>query len=220
MHLAADSLWVRRGGPPALAGVSLAFRPGERALVYGPPGGGKTTLFKALAGLVRVHEGRVLWDEADPAAMSPAERRAGQARFGMIFQSDALFDSASVLENVSLPLLKRQVPPDEARARARAALESVGLAGAEPKRPEELSGGMKKRVGIARAVVARPEVLLADDPFAGLDPPTAREVARALRAAAEGRTLVVAAPEPTSWLALPRRIRLEGGRVQADEAAA
>jgi phospholipid/cholesterol/gamma-HCH transport system ATP-binding protein len=213
MHLAAESLWVRRGGPPALTGVSLIFDPGERALIYGPPGGGKTTLFKALAGLVPADEGRVLWDEADPAAMGPAERRAGQARFGMIFQSDALFDSSSVLENVSLPLLKRKVPAEEARARAIAALERVGLGAAEAKRPEELSGGMKKRVGIARAVVARPEVLLADDPFAGLDPPTAREVARALEEAAEGRTLVVAAPEPPSWLRLPRRLRLEAGRL-------
>jgi phospholipid/cholesterol/gamma-HCH transport system ATP-binding protein len=219
MRLATQSLWVRRGGPPVLAGISLAFEPGEQALVHGPAGGGKTTLLKALAGLVLADDGAVLWDGQDTRALTVAARRAAQAHLGMVFQSDALFDSATVIENVSLPLLKRGVPPDEARRRAREVLDQVGLAAAERLLPEVLSGGMKKRVGIARAVVARPDVLLADDPFAGLDPATAMEVAGALRQAAEGRTLILAAPEPPAWLPFPRAIFLEAGRATVRDAA-
>lgn len=198
-----------------LSGVTLSFPPGEQALVAGPAGCGKTTLLKSLAGLVFVDAGAVLWDGEDVRAMAPRRRRELQAQFGMVFQSDALFDSMTVLENVQLPLVKRRVPPREAALKARAVLVSVGLAGAEGAMPEVLSGGMKKRVGIARAIVAEPAVLLADDPFAGLDPATALEVGRVLARAAQGRTLLLAAPEPSAWLVTRRRVELPGVEARA-----
>jgi phospholipid/cholesterol/gamma-HCH transport system ATP-binding protein len=134
----------------------------------------------------------------------------------MVFQSDALFDSMSVLENVLLPLVKRQVPRAEAEGRAREVLSRVGLEAAASKRPESLSGGMKKRVGVARAIVSRPSVLLADDPFAGLDPATERSIGELLLEVSSGCTLIAALPDPSPALPLPRVLRFENGRLVHD----
>jgi phospholipid/cholesterol/gamma-HCH transport system ATP-binding protein len=209
MHLAAKGLTVRFQGRPALDGVSLDLPPGTQVLVLGPSGAGKTVLLKSLAGLVPQARTAVLWD-GGPAG---GER---QSAFGMVFQGDALFDSSSVRENVEYPLLRRGAAPDEAAARAWEALEEVGLEGAADRLPETLSGGMRKRAGLARALVARPRVLLLDDPLAGLDPITAFGVAELVRRASEGRTLVVAAPEPPPQLRLGRWIWMGRGRVLHD----
>jgi phospholipid/cholesterol/gamma-HCH transport system ATP-binding protein len=191
-------------------------RPGERVLVLGWTGSGKTSLLKALAGLARPTLGRVLWNGEDVWGLSAKERRTRQAAFGMVFQADALFDSMNVLENVELPLLRRGTPPDEAKSRAREVLVQVGLAHAEATYPERLSGGMRKRAGLARALAARPQVLLADDPLSGLDPATGAEVTERISEAAEGRTLVWAAPEPPPSISFPRWIWLDEGRVLHD----
>lgn len=203
----------------ALSGVTARLRPGTHAAVVGPAGSGKTTLLKALAGLITPSGGGVRWDGVDPFALDVAARRAAQARIGMVFQNDALFDSLSVLENVRLPLERRGVRAAEATSRAEAALQAVGLLAFAAQLPATLSGGMRKRVGVARAVVARPSVLIADDPFAGLDPKTAAAVAGVLRDAAAGRTLLVALPDPVLELALPRVLHLAGGALQADTEA-
>src|SRR4051812_13359977 len=199
MHLAAKDLTVRLQGRPALDGVSLDLPPGAQALVLGPSGAGKTVLLKSLAGLVPQARPSVLWDGGP---VGPGR----QAAFGMVFQGDALFDSATVQQNVEYPLLRRGAAPAEAAARALEALAEVGLQDAAGRLPEALSGGMRKRAGLARALVARPEVLLLDDPLAGLDPLTAFGVAELVRRAAGGRTLVVAAPEPPPQLRLGRWI--------------
>ena len=123
--------------------------------------------------------------------MAPAAKRARQAAFGMVFQTDALFDSLTVRRNVLLPLERRRVPREEAEARADEVLRAVGLAEAANTLPERLSGGMRKRAGIARALAARPSVLLADEPFSGLDPGTARQVARVLLEVAGSGSLIV-----------------------------
>lgn len=216
MDLRADGLTVRYGARTVLASVCCALPPGTQALVLGRSGSGKTTLLKALAGLVIPAGGRVLWDGQEAARLSSAERRARQAAFGMVFQTDALFDSLTVRDNVLLPLTRRRVPEAEARARADEVLRAVGLAEAADTLPERLSGGMKKRAGLARALAARPSVLLADDPFAGLDPGTARQVARVLLEVSRGGTLLVAAPEAPVDLPLPRWLYLRGGKLVHD----
>lgn len=215
MNLAAEHLEVRFGAARALDDVCLAVPAGSQVVLWGPAGGGKTTLLKALAGLVPAHGGAVRWNGEAVAQLSREARRRAQVAFGMVFQSDALFDSWSVLENVLLPLRKRGVAEAEARARALEALEQVGLAAHADQRPEVLSGGMKKRAGVARALVARPEVLLADDPFAGLDPATEGAVARLLLEVSRGKTLVVALPDPVASLPIARAVRLVAGRLEA-----
>ncbi len=209
LSLEAQGLSVRFGRVVALEAVSLSVPFGTHAILTGEAATGKTVLLKALAGLQRPGAGVVRWNGDDVWALSEDERRARQAGFGFVFQTDALFDSMSVLDNVELPLLRRGVAPAEALSRAKEALAQVGLADAGAKRPEELSGGMKKRAGIARALVARPDVLLADDPFAGLDPDTEAQIAALLIEVSKGRTLLAALPDPTATLPLPQLLRLE-----------
>ena len=216
MELRADRLSVLRGSRPVLRDVDCTLPPGERVLVLGRSGAGKTTLLKVLAGLTGPTRGRVLWNGEDVAALPPARKRDQQAAFGMVFQTDALFDSLTVRRNVLLPLERRRVPPAEAEARADEVLRAVGLADAADALPERLSGGMRKRAGLARALAARPSVLLADDPFAGLDPGTARQVARVLLEVAGGGTLLVAAPDVPPELPLTRWLVLDEGRVVYD----
>lgn len=213
MELAARSLSLTFGQVHALEDVTLSVPAGSRLVLCGPAGGGKTSLLKCLAGLVRPTAGAVTWDGRDVGAMTKDERRAAQVAFGMVFQTDALFDSMTVLDNVLLPLRKRGVGEDEAKESALEALTRVGLRDAALKRPEVLSGGMKKRAGVARAIVARPVVLLADDPFAGLDPVTEGSIASLLLEVSEGRTLIVALPDPVASLPIERRVRLVGGKV-------
>jgi phospholipid/cholesterol/gamma-HCH transport system ATP-binding protein len=197
----------------ALDDVTLEFPVGSRTVLWGPAGGGKTSLLKCLTGLAHPTSGDVRWDDQPVAGLYSHEKRDLQVAFGMVFQSDALLDSLTVLENVLLPLRKRKVPEAEAQARALEAIDRVHLSHAAQKHPENLSGGMKKRAGVARAIVARPQVLLADDPFAGLDPVTERSIAELLLEISEGRTLIVALPDPLPSLPVDRAVRLVGGRL-------
>ena len=136
MELRAHRVEVAHGGRRSLADVSAAFTLGTRALVLGRAGAGKTLLLKALAGLVPPSAGEVRWDGEDVAALTAARRRERQAAFGMVFQTDALFDSLSVLDNVLLPLRNRGVPESQALARGREVLQAVGLAHAADTLPE------------------------------------------------------------------------------------
>jgi len=216
VELSAEDVTVRYGRVEALRGLRVTLHPGEKVLLLGPAGGGKTTLLKVLAGLLPPDGGRVRWDGDDVYRLPASERKRLQARLGMVFQTDALFDSMSVLDNVLLPLLRRGVPRAEALPLAQEALAAVGLSDAASRNPEQLSGGMRKRAGLARAVVARPQVLLADDPFAGLDPATSRQVASLLLSSSRGCTLVVCAPDPLPFLALPRWLVVEEGQLRYD----
>ncbi|MGQ0508183.1 MAG: ABC transporter ATP-binding protein [Myxococcaceae bacterium] len=211
MNLSASNVSVQG----ALVDVSVALPPGSQVLVTGPAGCGKTTLLKALAGLRSLDGGRVEWAGRDASTLSFDERRVQQGRFGMVFQSDALFDSMTVFENVLLPL-RRKMEPDAAKAAALEALRSVGLDDAVDTYPERLSGGMRKRTGLARALVAQPEVMLADDPLAGLDPATSRQICSLLASFARGRTVVIAAPEPLPALHFARWIVLRRGEIVHD----
>jgi ABC-type transporter Mla maintaining outer membrane lipid asymmetry ATPase subunit MlaF len=215
MQLSVCDVSVSFGTVRALAGVSLDFASGSRTVIWGAASAGKTTLLKLLAGLAVPTSGLVRWDGVDVAQLSGAERRAGQARLGMVFQSDALFDSQTVLENVTLPLVRRGRGEAEARQVALATLERVGLQDAALQRPEALSGGMRKRVGVARAIAPEPEVLLADDPFSGLDPATEAAIARLLLEVTAGRTLIVALPDPAPSLPVVRQFELLDGRLES-----
>ena len=213
MHVATSSVTVRYDDVLALADLTLAVEPGTKLVIWGSAGSGKTTLLKALAGLVKPTDGSVTWASHDVANLGRVQRRDLQSELGMVFQSDALFDSMTVLENVLMPLRKRKVPDLEAMPRALEALERVGLTHAARRRPEALSGGMKKRCGVARAIVSRPSVLLADDPFAGLDPVTERSIADLLLEVSKGRTLICALPDPVETLSADTVVHLVQGRL-------
>jgi phospholipid/cholesterol/gamma-HCH transport system ATP-binding protein len=216
VRLACAGVTVRHGATVALEDVSVDLRPGEHVLLAGLSGSGKTTLLKVLAGLQRPSAGQVTWDGEPVESLSEAERRRRQAAFGMVFQTDALFDSRTVRENVLLPLRNRGVPGPEAASRADSALASVGLSAAADRSPDALSGGMRKRAGMARALAVSPAVLFADDPLAGQDPATARSLCELLARESAGRSLVVSAPEPLDALALPRWWVMHRGRLVHD----
>ncbi len=198
--------------------LTLRLPRGAFVAVVGPAAAGKSVLLKLACGLQRVSAGRVLLDGVVIGERSPAELRTLRAKIGMVFQNDALFDHLRVLENVALPLLRRGVPADEARTRAARALADVGLEAAMEKRPAELSGGMKKRVGVARAVVGRPELALYDEPTAGLDPATTRrilELVSAQHARLGGLTIVAGADPSPLFPRADLAIVLDEGKIVA-----
>ena len=160
-----------------LSDVSLAVRRGEIAVVVGGSGAGKTTLLRIIVGLVRPTSGAVLIDGDDIASMSERALQRVRAKCGMVFQYSALLDSLTVFDNVALPLNEHEkLTAAELKRRVATMLESLGLAGTEERYPSELSGGMRKRVGLARALIRQPSLIVYDEPASGLDPLTARLV--------------------------------------------
>ena len=197
--------------------VELAVGTGELVVLLGPNGAGKTTLLRALAGLLALDRGRVVLDGAvleDTAAGAwvPTERRP----VGFVFQDYLLFPHLSALENVAFGLRARGLGRAEARRRAGAWLDRVGLAGHAGARPRALSGGQAQRVALARAMVSEPRLLLLDEPLAALDAATRAEVRRDLRRhlASFGGTRLLVTHDPLEALALADRlVVLEHGRV-------
>ncbi|HEY6009127.1 MAG TPA: ABC transporter ATP-binding protein [Geobacteraceae bacterium] len=158
-------------GQRVLDRLNLVIPAGKITAIIGPSGGGKSVLLKHLIGLVQPDSGQVLVFGEDLTTMGRTARNRVREKFGMLFQGAALFDSMTVYENVAFPLEeKTRLSPTEIRERVHAALEHVGLKGADDKFPDELSGGMKKRVGIARALLLNPSIILFDEPTTGLDP--------------------------------------------------
>ncbi len=171
------NLWKRFGRKEVLRGVSLTIEDGETLAILGKSGTGKTVTLKHILGLLYPDRGEVYVDGLRVDRAGRKELYALRRRFGYVFQGAALFDSMTVYENVALPLVEqKRYRDEEIRARVRQALEMVDLAGTEALYPSELSGGMRKRVGIARAIVHAPEFLLYDEPTAGLDPVTADRI--------------------------------------------
>jgi phospholipid/cholesterol/gamma-HCH transport system ATP-binding protein len=167
----------RYGRRDVLAGVSFDLAPGARLGLIGPAAAGKTVLCKLACGLEHPDRGSVEVLGEHLAGKREAELGAVRRRIGMLFQSHALFDFLSVADNVAFPLEQRgALPPDAIAARVAERLRAVGLAGSEAKLTAELSGGMKKRVGIARATVADVELVIYDEPTAGLDPVTTQKI--------------------------------------------
>ncbi|RMD91163.1 MAG: ABC transporter ATP-binding protein [Alphaproteobacteria bacterium] len=170
--IALKGLAKRFGQKVVLDGVDLEVAEGESLVVIGGSGTGKSVLLKCIIGLLRPEAGEVRIDGQETRRMSAAERKAQMAKFGMLFQGAALFDSLPVWENVAFGLLRAQrMKKRAAREIAIEKLSRVGLDAAVAELyPAELSGGMKKRVGLARAIAAEPEIIFFDEPTTGLDP--------------------------------------------------
>ena len=156
--------------------LSFKVMKGETKIILGGSGCGKSTTIKLVLGLLKPDNGQILVDGEDITDYSEAQMMRVRKKIGMIFQEGALFDSLSVYENVAFKLHEQGVPEDEVEAEVRRMLRFVNLEAAIDKMPSELSGGMRRRVGIARALVGDPKVVLFDEPTAGLDPPTARTI--------------------------------------------
>jgi phospholipid/cholesterol/gamma-HCH transport system ATP-binding protein len=178
VHIEVRGLRFARGERPIFAGLDCRFLRGRINVILGGSGSGKTTLLRMLGCLARPDAGSILVDGAlDLAQIAEAEIRRYRRRIGMMFQDGALLDSLSLQDNVALPL-REHSEHDEAEIarRVEEVFASVGLEGVGPLLPAQLSGGMRKRAALARALVMQPEILLCDEPFSGLDPATVRLV--------------------------------------------
>lgn len=158
-------------GQAVLRGVNLEIPSEKVTIILGASGEGKTVLLKHLIGLIRPDRGRVLVDGTELTSLRDDRLNEARKKFGMLFQGGALFDSLTVGENVAFPLREHTaLSAGEIRKKVREKLGEVGLPGIEDKMPAELSGGMRKRVGLARAIALEPEIILYDEPTTGLDP--------------------------------------------------
>jgi len=169
VHLAFDDRMV-------LDGLSFKVAKGETKIILGGSGCGKSTTIKLVLGLLKPDAGQIFVNGEDITHYTEAEMMRVRKNFGMVFQEGALFDSLSVYENVAYRLHEQGVPEEEVEQEVRRMLRFVNLEDAIDKMPAELSGGMRRRVGIARALVGGPTIVMFDEPTAGLDPPTARTI--------------------------------------------
>lgn len=197
------------GDQVVLRGVDLDVKRGEVLVLLGASGGGKSVLMKQMTGLLQPDEGTVTLEGKLISNLSERELRWARRKVSMMFQSGALFDSMTVAENVSFPLKEGGLKdPEELARRVKEALEIVKLPGQEDKMPSELSGGMRKRVALARAVVEKPCCVLYDEPHAGLDPVTGDSIDRLIRDLAHdhGITNVVVTHEMRSVFRIADRV--------------
>jgi len=186
------------GSQLVLDELNLEVASGQITAIIGPSGEGKSVLLKHMIGLLRPDAGSVQVDGEEISGMGRGEMNRVRQKFGMLFQNAALFDSLTVFENVAFPLQeKTRLSDPEIAQRVRDALSHVGLTGVEAKYPDELSGGMKKRVGLARALLMDPRIILFDEPTTGLDPVICRAIHQMIRSthAKFGYTAVVISHE-------------------------
>lgn len=176
-HVKVEKLVKTYGDRTVLHGVDLTIDRAETMVIIGGSGAGKSTLVRHLIALERPTSGRIVVDEIDIASLSDVELNKARRRFGMVFQKYALFDSMTNFDNVAFPLREQtRLSEKEIRERAMAKLKDLGVEHAAKLTPAQISGGMAKRVGIARALVMEPELLIYDEPTSGLDPVTSRTV--------------------------------------------
>jgi putative ABC transport system ATP-binding protein len=203
----------------ALRGVSFAVQPGEFVSIVGPSGSGKSTLLHLLGALDKPTSGSLRFFGRDVADLDDAELAALRNReIGFVFQQFQLLNRTSAVANVALPLIYRGTPKAERRERAAAALDLVGLSHRLTHRPVQLSGGEQQRVAVARALVAEPRLLLADEPTGNLDTQTGREIMALLRGLNEdaGVALVVITHDPEIAEVAPRQIHIRDGLIERE----
>jgi len=170
-------LYKSFGEEKVLEGVSLKVEKGENLVILGRSGTGKSVLLKIIVGLYRADRGEVRINGQEITGLDVEQLNEVRKRMGFLFQGAALFDSMTVAENVAFPLRRHtRLKPDEIKDRVMEKLRQVGLEGDADKMPAELSGGMRKRVGLARAIALDPRIIFYDEPTTGLDPITAREI--------------------------------------------
>ncbi|PTA45818.1 ABC transporter ATP-binding protein [Micromonospora sp. RP3T] len=206
------------GETPALRGASLAVAAGEIIAVMGPSGSGKSTLLHCLAGILVPDSGEVRCGDVRIDTLGEADRSAlRRDRFGFVFQFGQLVPELTAAENVALPLLLGGIRRGPALRAARAWFERLGLAGLEHRRSGELSGGQAQRVALARGLVARPQVLFADEPTGALDSLTGEEVMGLLvdTAREQGTTVVLVTHEPRVAAYADREVVVRDGRINA-----
>jgi cell division transport system ATP-binding protein len=205
-------------GREALNSVSFNIHTGEMVFLTGRSGAGKSTVLKLIALLERPTRGAVLVNGRNTRALKPRHIAAFRRHIGVVFQDHKLLADRPVFDNVALPLAVAGAPLKEMDKRVRAALDQVGLLGRERALPQELSVGEQQRVGIARAVVSKPPLLIADEPTGNLDPDLSREVMRLFRRFQDvGVTVVVATHDLHLVREFGQRvITLEGGRLQGE----
>lgn len=206
------------GGREALRDVSLEINPGELIFLTGHSGAGKSTILKLLALVERPTSGQLLVDGRNVGRMSARRIPAYRRQIGMVFQDHKLLDDRSAFDNVALPLIIAGLGRRELERRVRAALDQVGLLGKERQVPPTLSAGEQQRVGIARAVVARPRLLIADEPTGNLDGDLSLEIMQVFRRFNEvGVTMVIATHDLALANRFPaRHVVLEHGHLHAD----
>ena len=205
------------GDKTVMHGVSCTFENGKTNLIIGKSGSGKTVLLKSLVGLYNVDRGSILYDGRDVTRMSRRDRQQLRQEIGMIFQGSALFDYMTVLENVRFPLdMFTNLTPAERKHRAQQCLRRVNLdASADNLFPAEISGGMQKRVAIARAIVQNPRYLFCDEPNSGLDPTTASVIDSLISEITHesGITTIINTHDMNSVFTIGQHIAfIEGGR--------
>lgn len=203
-----------------LDGVELRLERGETFGLIGPGASGKSVLLKLICGLVATDAGEVSVDGVMLRGASEDQLIGVRAQIGMLFQNNALFDFMTIGQNVAFPLEREgKLPEDEIRQRVCEKLRAVGLAGSEEKYPNQLSGGMRKRAALARAVVARPPILLYDEPTAGLDPVTTSKIYDLLRAERDltGATVIAVSSDVDALRRFaPRMAMLYQGHLRYD----
>src|SRR4051812_5974532 len=209
------------GEPPvrALDGVTLTVARGELCAIVGPSGSGKSTLLHIVGALDRPTTGTVRIDRRDVGALNDRQLSGLRAHsIGFVFQRFHLIEGVSALDNVADGLLYRGVPLTERRARARVALDRVGLSSRLGHRPSQLSGGEQQRVAIARAIVGDPAIVLADEPTGNLDSHTGHEIIDIFRSLhAAGSTIAIITHDTALADTLPRQVHLRDGRLERDD---
>ena len=211
-------------GKPVLRGIDLSVAVGETRTILGGSGSGKSVCLKHMIGLLRADAGELLIEGRDVTHLSEREWVPLRRDFGFVFQGAALFDSLSVFENVAYPVREHlELGEGALRDRVAETLAAVGLPGIEALYPAELSGGMRKRVGVARAIALEPRIILYDEPTTGLDPGNSHRIGRLIRKlqADRGLTSVVVTHDMPLCFAVSDRVALiREGRVVLDRAAA